>query len=59
MGMKMRRGWKVIWADGTEWLGDCPKWATAPLMPGAVLLTIRILGAKREPCTTCALGLRH
>ena len=57
--MKLRKGWLIIWPDGTEWEGDCPKWAAAPIMPGAVLRPVRILGSGREPCPTCELGLRH
>lgn len=56
--MKMRRGWKVVWSDGTEWPGDCPEWAAQPLPPGARLVTVRILGTGRQACTGCTLG-RH
>lgn len=57
--MKMRKGWKIIWEDGTEWIGDCARWAAAPLTPGARLESIRILGGAKWPCPGCLHGTRH
>lgn len=54
--MKMRKGWRVIWPDGTEWDGDCPKWAAQPLMPGARVISIRILGEGQNDCPGCLTG---
>lgn len=25
--MKMFKGFRVTWSDGTTWYGNCPKWA--------------------------------
>jgi hypothetical protein len=55
----MRKGWKVMWPDGTTWLGDCPKWAAAPLGKGNRIIPIRIMGAKRWPCPACIHGTSH
>lgn len=54
--MKTRKGWLVIWADGTEWRGDCPKWASEPLPEGARLQPIRIMGPRRWDCPGCDFG---
>jgi hypothetical protein len=53
--MKMRKGWQVIWADGTTWLGDCPRWAAKSKVVGHKVVSIRILGAKRWNCG-CGCG---
>ena len=57
--MRMRKGWKIVWPDGTEWIGDCPQWAAAPVTPGSVVIPIRIMGASRWPCSACVHGTRH
>lgn len=57
--MKIRKGWKIVWPDGTEWLGDCPQWAAGPLMEGATIEPIRIMGTGRWPCPACMHGTRH
>lgn len=54
--MKMRKGYRVIWSDGTEWDGDCPKWADEARKVGNKVETIRIMGSGRWPCSGCALG---
>lgn len=54
--MKLRKGWKIIWADGTEWIGDCARWAAAPIMPGARRESTRILGTGKWPCPECMHG---
>lgn len=56
--MKLRKGWLVVWADGTEWKGDCPQWAVQPLPEGARLVPIRIGGTGKYPCPGCEHG-RH
>jgi hypothetical protein len=48
--MKIRKGWKLIWENGTEWLGDCPVWAAQLLPPGARIVPIRLMGPRRGPC---------
>jgi hypothetical protein len=50
MTMKIRKGWYIIWADGTTWLGDCPLWASKPLPEGARKMSIRIKGPARWGC---------
>jgi hypothetical protein len=57
--MKSRKGWRIVWADGTAWDGDCPKWAAASLPPGARVIPIRIYGAGKWPCTACNLHMSH
>jgi hypothetical protein len=54
--VKMRKGWLIIWPDGTEWKGDCPRWAASPIMAGARLVPMRILGKGRWPCPECIHG---
>jgi hypothetical protein len=48
--MKIRRGWKIIWPDGTEWIGDCPIWAKQGYNAGHLVQPIMIMGAGRWPC---------
>lgn len=48
--MKIRKGWYIIWADGTTWFGDCPTWANKPLPEGARKIAVRIMGAGRWSC---------
>lgn len=57
----MRKGWRIIWPDGTEWDGDCPTWARKPLtIPGARLVPIRIMGRYgRWDCPGCEAGKHH
>jgi hypothetical protein len=51
--MKMRRAWLLIWSDGTEWYGDCEKWAFAyPLRNGTTRKEIRVL-RMRGKCGYC------
>lgn len=60
--MKARKGWAVIWADGTTWYGDCPRWAQAARDSGQAGLRVvpmRIYGAGRWDCVDCVLGLHH
>lgn len=57
--VKIRKGWKITLPDGTTWLGDCAKWAAGPLMPGAKIEPVRILGTGKWLCSACALGVRH
>jgi hypothetical protein len=57
--MRMRKGWLVVWPDGTEWRGDCPKWAAVPATPGSRVVPIRILGGSKWPCPACEHGTRH
>ncbi len=51
--MKIRKGWYVVWPDGTRWFGNCKVWARQPLMAGARLVTVKIVGAG---CAECAAG---
>ncbi|MGJ3559673.1 hypothetical protein ACR6C2_17020 [Streptomyces sp. INA 01156] len=48
--MKMRRGWIVVWSDGTEWWGDCPKWAESARKYGHKALPMRIMGRPSWNC---------
>lgn len=57
--VKIRRGWFIVWPDGSKWLEDCPELASKPLMPGAVRVPIRILGFGRWPCSYCTHGTAH
>lgn len=50
MIMKMRKGWNVIWPDGTVWFGDCPVWMERSRKAGWKIVPIRILGPRRWPC---------
>ena len=59
VAVRMRKGWMVVWPGGTEWIGDCPRWAAAPLMPGSVVRPVRILGTGKWPCPACIHGTRH
>lgn len=54
--MKIRKGWRITWSDGTKWDGDCPRWANAPIMAGATRSAIRIMGTGRWPCPECQHG---
>jgi hypothetical protein len=54
--MRVRKGWRIIWPDGTEWDGDCAKWAREPVMPGARVIPIRIMGSGSSACPGCATG---
>lgn len=56
--MKMRKGFYIVWPDGTKWKGDCPGWAAEGVRLGYRLEHIRILG-RREPCPSCSQGFKH
>lgn len=57
--MKLRKGWFIVWPDGTKWAEDCPRLAHRPLMPGARRVSIRILGNGAWPCAYCTHGTDH
>jgi hypothetical protein len=54
--MKLRKGFRIIWPDGTKWDGDCPKWAQSGRKAGYTVISIRIFGLKKWPCGECELG---
>lgn len=57
--MKARRGYRVIDANGTSWDGDCARWAEDARRMGRKVISIRIVGSKRWPCSACELGIKH
>jgi hypothetical protein len=58
MIMKMRKGWTVMWADGTTWYGDCDKWAATSRAAGHRVSRVMIMGRKWA-CGACEFGGRH
>lgn len=54
--MKIRKGWYIVWSDGTEWKGDCSKWAEEGRRLGHKVIPIQIMG-KRWPCGECLLHM--
>jgi hypothetical protein len=53
--MKTRKGWHVVWTDGTTWQGDCPLWAEGArksIGDGVVksVQPLRIMGGARWGC---------
>lgn len=54
--MKIRKGWRITWPDGTKWDYDCRRLALAPIMPGATREAIRITGPARWVCDECLHG---
>lgn len=54
--VKKRRGWYIVWPDGTKWLEDCAKAVREPIMPGAKRVPIQIMGSGRAHCDGCASG---
>jgi hypothetical protein len=54
----MRKGWKIVWSDGTEWLVDCVREMHEHKRAGRhTIVPIRIMGKKRSLCGACAMGM--